>query len=89
MADQKEIFRAVVATALNQFKTEKSLEGTEITLDSIRVENPPKPEMGDLGVPMFPFAKAFRMAPPAIAAGVADCIQKNQKCRFQRVRGSG
>ncbi len=77
MADQKETFRAVVAAALNQFKKEKSLEGTEITVDSIRVENPPKPEMGDLGVPMFPFAKAFRMAPPAIAAGVADCIQKN------------
>lgn len=77
MADQKEIFRAVVAAAINQFKTEKNLEGDEITLEAVRVENPPKPEMGDLGVPMFPFAKAFRMAPPAIAAGVAECINKN------------
>ncbi|MBQ2206082.1 MAG: arginine--tRNA ligase, partial [Treponema sp.] len=40
----------------------------------VRVENPPKPEMGDLGVPLFPFAKAFRMAPPAIAAEVAKII---------------
>ncbi|MBQ1672180.1 MAG: arginine--tRNA ligase, partial [Treponema sp.] len=44
------------------------------TSSLVRVENPPKPEMGDLGVPLFPFAKAFRMAPPAIAAEVAKIV---------------
>lgn len=74
MADQKESFRALVQAAIEQFKAEKSIEGDLDASSLVRVENPPKPEMGDLGVPLFPFAKAFRMAPPAIAAEVAKII---------------
>ncbi len=75
MADQKEIFRNVVCDAINRFMEEKGLEGDRILADSLRVENPPKPEMGDLGIPMFTLAKAFRMAPPVIAKSVADVIE--------------
>src|SRR5262245_48177011 len=32
---------------------------------------PPKPEMGDLAIPMFPFAKQRKVAPPVIAKEVA------------------
>src|SRR5574344_1210771 len=74
MADQKELCRVVVTAALNQFKTEKALEGDEIKADDVRVENPPKPEMGDIGAPMFLFAKSFHMAPPAIEQSVAKII---------------
>ena len=74
MADQKESFRALVQAAIEQFKAEKSIEGDLDASSLVRVENPPKPEMGDLGVPLFPFAKAFRRAPPAIAAEVAKII---------------
>ena len=74
MADQKESFRALVQAAIEQFKAEKSIEGDLDASSLVRVENPPKPEMGDLGVPLFPFAKAFRMAPPAIAAEVAKIV---------------
>ncbi|MBO4386158.1 MAG: arginine--tRNA ligase [Treponema sp.] len=74
MADQKETFRALVQAAIEQFKAEKSIEGDLDASSLVRVENPPKPEMGDLGVPLFPFAKAFRMAPPAIASEVAKII---------------
>lgn len=74
MADQKESFRVLVQAAIEQFKAEKSIEGDLDASSLVRVENPPKPEMGDLGVPLFPFAKAFRMAPPAIAAEVAKII---------------
>lgn len=74
MADQKESFRALVTKAINEYKTAESLEGDAVSSESIRVENPPKPEMGDLGIPMFPFAKVFRKAPPMIAKGVADLI---------------
>ncbi len=74
MASQKDLFRAVVCAAINQFKAEKSLEGDDVNSQDVRVENPPKPEMGDLGVPMFTLAKAFRMAPPAIAQGVVGLI---------------
>src|SRR5574344_5285 len=74
MADQKEMCRAVVTAALNQFKAEKALEGDEIKAEDVRVENPPKPEMGDIGAPLFLFAKSFHMAPPAIAQSVAKII---------------
>ncbi|MBQ2315217.1 MAG: arginine--tRNA ligase [Treponema sp.] len=74
MADQKEICRAIVTAALNQFKEDKALPGDSVAESLVHMENPPRPEMGDIGAPMFPFAKTFRMAPPAIAAGVADVI---------------
>ncbi|MBR0126066.1 MAG: arginine--tRNA ligase [Treponema sp.] len=78
MADQKESFRALVQAAIEQFKAEKSIEGDLDASSLVRVENPPKPEMGDLGVPLFPFAKAFRMAPPAIAAEVAKIVNASK-----------
>ena len=74
MADTKIACRAVVCAALNQFKKDKGLAGDEIQPESIAVENPPKPELGDIGMPMFPFAKLFHMAPPAIAQSVAEII---------------
>lgn len=76
MADQKELFRNAVTEAINVFMAEKGIEGDKIASDSLRVENPPKPEMGDLGIPMFTLAKAFHMAPPAIAQGVAAVVKK-------------
>lgn len=35
---------------------------------------PPKPEMGDIGFPCFPLAKARRKAPPAIAQDLAEAL---------------
>ena len=70
MTDQKEIFKSIVVKAIEQYKSEKALEA-EINVDSVRVEIPPKPEMGDLGIPMFAFAKEFHSSPMAIANDVA------------------
>lgn len=36
--------------------------------------SPPRPEMGDLAVPMFPFAKRDRLAPPVIAKKIAATL---------------
>ncbi len=74
MADQKEICRAIVTAALNIFKTDRNIDAPDIQEADLRIENPPKPEMGDIGAPMFMFAKSFRMAPPAIAQGTAQII---------------
>lgn len=71
--DQKEAFKKIITEAVKEFRTQKNFE-EEINENAVRVENPPKPEMGDLGSPMFPFAKSFRMAPPQIAAAVAEII---------------
>ena len=70
MTDQKEIFKSIVVKAIEQYKSEKAPEA-EINVDSVRVEIPPKPEMGDLGIPMFAFAKEFHSSPMAIANDVA------------------
>lgn len=72
MADAKTEFKEIVAKAVNEFIKQKGIEAEEVKADSIVVQNAPNPEMGDLGSPMFTFAKSLRMAPPQIAAGVAE-----------------
>ena len=74
MADVKIDFKQIVANAVNDFIKEKGLEAETVNADSISVVTPPDPEMGDLGAPMFVFAKSLRMAPPQIASGVAAKI---------------
>ena len=74
MADAKETCRTIIAAALNEFIKEKNPEAEAVAAESIVVQNAPNPEMGDLGAPMFAFAKALRMAPPQIAAGVAATL---------------
>ncbi|MCR5725628.1 MAG: arginine--tRNA ligase [Treponema sp.] len=75
MADVKTECRAIVAAALNTFKSQKNIAADQVLADAISVEKPPKPEMGDIGMPLFPFAKLFRAAPPMIAAEVVKIIQ--------------
>lgn len=74
MADSKSEFKEIVAKAVNEFIKQKGLEVPEISAESIVVQSAPNPEMGDLGSPMFAFAKSLRMAPPQIAAGVAELV---------------
>lgn len=74
MADAKETCRTIIAAALNDFIKEKDPQAETVAPESIVVQNAPNPEMGDLGAPMFAFAKALRMAPPQIAAGLVEKI---------------
>ncbi|MCM1407708.1 MAG: arginine--tRNA ligase [Treponema brennaborense] len=46
---------------------EKMPEQAEISPDDILLETPPNPELGDIGIPLFQFAKTFKTAPAAIA----------------------
>ena len=85
MADAKETCRTIIAAALNEFIKEKNPEAEAIAAESIVVQNAPNPEMGDLGSPMFSFAKALRMAPPQIAAGVAARITDKSLGEFLAV----
>ena len=74
MADTKDLCRNIIAAALNEFIKEKDSSAAAVDPVSIVVQNAPNPEMGDLGSPMFAYAKALRMAPPQIAAGVVAKI---------------
>ncbi len=85
MADAKETCRTIIAAALNEFIKEKNPEADAVAAESIVVQNAPNPEMGDLGAPMFAFAKALRMAPPQIAAGVAAKITDKSLGEFLAV----
>ncbi|HAH62084.1 MAG TPA: arginine--tRNA ligase, partial [Treponema sp.] len=42
--------------------------------DALVLQNPPDPSLGDIGIPMFVYAKALHMAPPAIAQSVVKLI---------------
>ena len=72
MADQKIEFAQIIADGINEFIKAKGIEAENVTADSLHVETPPKPEMGDLGVPLFTFAKIFRSSPQQIAQEVAE-----------------
>lgn len=73
MDKQKKNWAALIAGALAKAAEEKKLEISGLA-DRVIVEHPPRPEMGDLAFPMFPFAKDFRCAPPAIAAAVVEAL---------------
>ena len=44
---------------------------TGVPVSEIKVDAPPRPELGDFAVGMFPVAKALKQPPPAVAARVA------------------
>lgn len=77
MADIREEWKALVRSALDGLRKEKAPDTPEIGDDMLSVETPPNPSMGDVGFPMFAFAKSFRMAPPAIAADIAGRLAEN------------
>ncbi|MDR2111229.1 MAG: arginine--tRNA ligase [Spirochaetaceae bacterium] len=69
----REFWKTRIAGALNALLAESGLEGT-ISPAQVIAENPPKPELGDLGFPMFGFAKLFRKGPPQIAQAAAAAL---------------
>ncbi|MDR2051942.1 MAG: arginine--tRNA ligase [Treponema sp.] len=73
MQDFKDPWKARVAGALNQLLREAGLEET-VEPAQLAAEIPPQSEFGDLGFPMFAFAKLLRKGPPQIAALVADVL---------------
>jgi arginyl-tRNA synthetase len=73
MQDFKDPWKARIAGALNRLAREAGLEET-VEPERLTAEIPPQSEFGDLGFPMFAFAKLFRKGPPQIAAMVADLL---------------
>jgi arginyl-tRNA synthetase len=70
----KEAWKTRIAGALNTLIREAGIAGT-IDPGQVIAENPPKPELGDLGFPMFGFAKVLRKGPPQIAQAVAAQLE--------------
>ena len=78
MTNLKEQCSIIVADALNKFATENNLQ-TSIPIENLVIETPPNPVLGDVGIPMFPFAKVLRKAPPMIAEAVVAIVSKDER----------
>ena len=70
MYDYKDIYKKKVIEALTKLLKETDFENA-LDTSQVVAEIPPNPGMGDLGFPMFGFAKLFKKAPPQIAQMVA------------------
>lgn len=71
MLEIKEQWKQIIAESLKEMAEKDSIDlGNPV--DRIIIETPPKQEMGDLAFPMFPFARDFKKAPPAIAADLME-----------------
>lgn len=88
MLDFKEVWKVRIARALNKLISESNTNGL-IEGSQIIVEIPPKPEMGDLGFPMFGFAKTLRKGPPQIAQAVAAMLAEDGNGFSDRVAAEG
>lgn len=73
MLDDTQIYKERIAAALNSL-VDAAGSNDRIDAEQIVAEIPPKPELGDIGFPMFPFAKILRKAPPQIAAFIVEKI---------------
>ncbi|MDR0320018.1 MAG: arginine--tRNA ligase [Treponema sp.] len=75
MYDYKEPWKKIIADALNSILTTAGIED-RVTAEQVISEKPPNPEMGDIGFPMFSFAKMLKKGPPQIAQMLAEKIKE-------------
>jgi len=86
MKDIKLFWKEKILLALNNIKPETV---DNLLVDDVLIETPPKEELGDIAVPLFPFARMFKMSPNKIAELLLEVLSSNfelQKCaRFETV----
>ena len=68
MTDIKRRWKERICGALAELAAESGQVAPAISLEAIVAEFPPKPELGDIGFPMFGYAKLLRKSPAAIAS---------------------
>jgi len=78
MYDYRESWKKIVADALNALLKEAGI-GEQVKPEQLIAEIPPNPEMGDIGFPMFGYAKILRKGPPQIAAMVQTALKSSQE----------
>jgi len=75
MYDFRQPWKVKIASAINEIIKEAGIN-ENINPDQVIAENPPNPEMGDIGFPMFSYSKLLRKGPPQIAQMAADKLAK-------------
>ena len=79
MDAEKTFWKDIVARTLREYAEETGADPSSLDPGKIIAEVPPKPELGDIAFPMFPFAKIFRTAPAKIAEEVARRIETGER----------
>ena len=64
-----------IATAIDALVQEAGGAADSVSPAQIIAETPPDPEMGDIGFPMFAYAKMLRKGPPQIAQMVCARLE--------------
>ncbi|NLK45789.1 MAG: arginine--tRNA ligase [Treponema sp.] len=86
MADLKQESRALIAAAVNLLKNIKNSDSAEVSIESVNAEVPPDPNMGDIGFPMFSFARILRLAPPVIAQEIVKILNEDSSLREKTLK---
>jgi len=75
MYDYKLYWKEKIAFVVNTLLTDADIS-EKITPEQVIAEDPPNPELGDIGFPMFSFSKILRKGPPQIAQIAAEKLAK-------------
>ena len=78
MKDVKSVWKEKIVIALNSIKPEVV---SNFSIDDVSIETPPKEELGDVAVPLFPFSKLFRMSPNKIAELLLEALNREEELR--------
>jgi arginyl-tRNA synthetase len=86
MRKYREAWRERIAQALGSAAAAAGVAGLDTA--ALVTETPPRPDMGDIAFPMFPFARAFRKAPSAIAQEVVKHVAPGAR-ETDRIEAAG
>jgi arginyl-tRNA synthetase len=70
MRTHQQNWKKKITGALKALAADRDIDFS-VEEDDLLIEKPPKPEMGDLAFPMFPYARFFKISPGEIAKQVA------------------
>ena len=70
MKEIKESLQKNILNAIKQISND-----IDISISDIIIEIPPKPELGDVAFPMFPYSRILKKSPAAIALQIIDNLQ--------------
>ncbi len=74
MTELKAAWKRIIARSLAELAHTMGAAAASISAEDVVAERPPSSELGDLGFPMFPFAKLLRTAPARIAQAAAQAL---------------
>jgi arginyl-tRNA synthetase len=88
MRNFKDPWKTRIARTLTAMLGDAGIEGA-VEPSQVIAEQPPQPEYGDLGFPMFGFAKLFKKGPPWIAGALAAALAAEDACGPAGTEASG